>query len=180
MSVRYDPLLVRELARELEERHAGRRVRELLLDRDRRLATLRFRSGPSLLFLLHPEAGHLVETERAPGETRLNLRGLRLAGAGAPPDERVLFLELPPAGPEGTAHRVALELMTNQWNLLLLRRAAGAGDGGPGPGPSDGAAGGGDADRGETDAARAGPAPDEEAADGEWGASGAGDGPDAG
>jgi hypothetical protein len=125
MPVRYDPLLTRGLADELGERHGGRRVRELRMDRDRRLATLRFRSGPSLLFLLHPEAGHVVESEGSPGETRLNLRGLRLTHVRSPLDERLLRMELPPAGPAGTPHALAVELHTNQWNLLLLRREGG-------------------------------------------------------
>jgi hypothetical protein len=123
VSVRHDPLLCRALARELDERHAGRRVRELRLDRDRRLATLRFRSEPGLLFLLHPEVGQILETEGAHGPTRLELGGLRLEAAHAPVDERLLVLELPPADPEGTPHRLVAELHTNQWNLLLLRRA---------------------------------------------------------
>ncbi len=155
MSVRHDPLLCRALSRELDERHAGRRVRELRLDRDRRLATLRFRSGPGLLFLLHPEVGQILETEGALGPTRLELGGLRLEAVLAPVDERLLVLELPPAGPEGTPHRLVAELHTNQWNLLLLRRAGeaerepageGSGDrsdggGSVGGGPADGDAG---------------------------------------
>lgn len=154
MSVRHDPLLCRALARELDERHAGRRVRELRLDRDRRLATLRFRSGPGLLFLLHPETGQVLETEGAHGPTRLELGGLRLEAVRAPVDERLLVLELPPAGPEGTPHRLVAELHTNQWNLLLLRRAGeaerepveqdeGTGD----PADDGGSVGGGPADR---------------------------------
>ena len=67
MPVRHDPLLSRALARELDRRHAGRRLRELRLDRDRRLAALRFRDGPGLLFLLHPEAGQLLESRASPG-----------------------------------------------------------------------------------------------------------------
>ena len=122
LPVRHDPLLCRGLAGELNERHAGRRTDRLLLDRERRAATLGFRDGPGLLFLLHPETGQLLETPGSVGETRLNLRGLRLTRAGAPLDERLLVLELPPDGEEGTPHRLVLELMTNQWNLLLLRR----------------------------------------------------------
>ena len=99
------------------------------------------------------------------GGTRLNLRGLRLTGASAPPDERMLVLALPPDGEEGTHHRLVLELMTNQWNLLLVRRAAGdagtpAGGAGERRGDSGGAggeAGGGQADGG---AGSGGPAGD--------------------
>lgn len=66
------------------------------------------------------------------GDTRLELRGLRLTRVAAPTDERLLVLELPPDGDEGTPHRIVLELMTNQWNLLLLRRGGSeAGDGTP-------------------------------------------------
>jgi hypothetical protein len=134
MPVRYDPILTREVAAELRGRLGRRRAEELRLDRDRRLASLCFRSGPGLLFLLHPEAGQLVESDRPPGETRLGLRGLRVGGVEAPADERLLALDLPPAGPEGTPHRVVVELLTNQWNLLLLRETGvppqpeGAGD----------------------------------------------------
>ena len=124
--LRYDPLLCRAFARELAQRHGGRPTRELLLHRERRVATLRFREGPSLLALLHPEAGQVVESTAAHGEASFALRGLRLGAVSAPEDERLLLLELPPAGPQGTAHRIVLELHTNQWNLLLLREDGGA------------------------------------------------------
>lgn len=121
MPVRYDPLLCRSLAREIGERHGDRRLRDLLLDRDRRAATLRLRDGPALLALLHPEAGQLLESTAARGQPAADLRGHRLGPVRAPEDERLLVLELPPGGPEGTSRRLVLELHTNQWNLLLLR-----------------------------------------------------------
>ncbi len=140
MPLRYDPLLCRSLALELGRRHRGRRLRDLLLNRDRRLATIRFREDPGLLALLHPEAGQVVETEAAHGEASVPLDGQRLERVFAPDDERMLVLEAPPAGPEGATLRIVLELMTNQWNLVLVRKAEDEGRG------EDGGGDGGDAE----------------------------------
>ncbi|MFB6240915.1 MAG: hypothetical protein ABEJ46_05065, partial [Gemmatimonadota bacterium] len=47
-------------------------------------------------------------------------RKLALVGAGSPPDERLLWLDLG-TDPDRPRFRLVAELHTNQWNLLLLR-----------------------------------------------------------
>ncbi len=137
MPLQYDPVLVRRLARELGERTLGRRARELRLHRGMRAAELRLEEGPSLLFLLHPEAGFILEAEPGSLEalalaesgpagadpraalsevTAVELHGSRVTGAWSPPDERLLVLELEGGGRRG---RLVAELLTNQWNLLV-------------------------------------------------------------
>ncbi|MDP2478904.1 MAG: NFACT family protein [Candidatus Palauibacterales bacterium] len=149
MPLQYDPVLVRCLARELGEWTTGRRARELRLHRGMRAAELRLDQGPSLLFLLHPEAGFLLEADPGALEalvlagrgssgadprealsevTAVELHGSRLTGAWSPPDERVLVLDLEGGGRRG---RLVAELLTNQWNLLLVEEA---GPGAPPPG----------------------------------------------
>lgn len=145
MTVRHDPLLDHSLAGEIAARRRGVRATALVLDRERRAAELRFRNGPSLLFLLHPQAGFVLlgtgdsgaddpgaaggvgarEAARARGEegalagTAATFRRLQLGGAWAPPDERLLHLSLVDRG-RRERHRLVAELHGNQWNLLLL------------------------------------------------------------
>jgi len=134
MPVRHDPILAHAIAREIGDRRSRKRLRALVLDRDRRAAALVFRGAPCLLFLLHPEDGQILEGGRRPPAVldgpRLELRGLFAAGVQAPADERLLVLDLLPGGRKGTPHRLVAELHTNQWNLLLLRRAKGEPGGG--------------------------------------------------
>ena len=149
MPLQYDPVLVRCLARELGEWTTGRRARELRLHRGMRAAELRLEEGPSLLFLLHPEAGFLLEADpgaleamvlagRGPSGadpraalsevTAVDLHGSRLTGAWSPPDERLLVLELEGGGRRG---RLVAELLTNQWNLLLVEKTGAPPPGAP-------------------------------------------------
>jgi hypothetical protein len=119
MPVRYDPLLVAALAREITARWGELRVNALALDPDRRAGELRFEDGSTLLALLHPTAGHLLASEPALPGDGIKFRNLVLSGVEAPPDERSLMVTLSDRG--GTPrHRVALELQTNQWNLHFL------------------------------------------------------------
>jgi len=140
VALQFDPILVRRLATDLSERLAGRRTRALVMDREMRAAELRCASGPSLLFLLHPGAGFLLEAPAGSLE-RLSLAATRgpagggidrvlsrkrptfipvpaaTRGAWSPADERLLVLEL---GSRSGRRRLVAELLTNQWNLLLL------------------------------------------------------------
>jgi predicted ribosome quality control (RQC) complex YloA/Tae2 family protein len=128
-AIRYDSLLVRELARELDALLRGMRLESLFLDRDRMRLTLHTRAArrgdgvaPALLWQLHPSAGHLTAAPPGAGQGRVQLRALApIRAVRAPPDERILVIELEPgAGAAGTPERVVVELITNQWNALAL------------------------------------------------------------
>ena len=124
MSVRFDPLLTRALAREIRDRWSGAEVRSLSMDRARSAAALAFADGSHLLALLGREAGFLLPSDADP---LLNGEGMRtsrfgrmtLARIDAPADERTILLWL--AEPDGSiGGGVALELHTNRWNVLSL------------------------------------------------------------
>lgn len=130
MPLRHDPLLAARLAREIEERWKGRKVRSLRTDRDARRALLEV-GDEALLLLLHPQHGYLLAgrferlARELPAESaRIELHGARIAGVSAPADERLLVLDLEATKQVG-ARRLVAELHTNQWNLILLRRASG-------------------------------------------------------
>ena len=155
MSIQHDPVLVRRLAAELSARAAGRRAASLDRHRELRAAELSFREGPSLLFLLHPGAGHVLEAppgslralaarEEGAGETSGSSAGGTGGGSRAPRGDfgvasrsldgaRVLAAWTPPderilvleLAGRGGPLRLVAELHTNQWNLLLLEGGAG-------------------------------------------------------
>lgn len=117
MSILWDALLVSAMARELDHRLADRKLRALYLDREVRSLVL-FLDGATLVGRLHPEEGHLVPgPARPPLEEATPLKG-RVLGARSDPDERVLVLELQSA--DGERLNLTLELMSNQWNVLLV------------------------------------------------------------
>jgi predicted ribosome quality control (RQC) complex YloA/Tae2 family protein len=128
-TIRYDSLLVRELARELGAALVGARLEGAWLDRERLRLTLQVaaarrseRDPPSLLWQLHPTAGHLTTTTEAGTGARLQHRPRApIAGVHAPPDERILGIALEDdAGPAGFAHRIIVELVANQWNVIAV------------------------------------------------------------
>jgi predicted ribosome quality control (RQC) complex YloA/Tae2 family protein len=145
-TIRYDSLLVRELARELHAALSGARIDDVFFDRERLRLTLRmrpFRRGddgpPSLLWQLHPSSGHLTPAPEGAGAGRARLpAGARVAAVSSPPDERILIVDIDSGDDTpGTLRRIIVELMTNQWNacgigadgrilaLLRERRTAG-------------------------------------------------------
>ena len=109
MALRWDSLLVRALARELNERLAGARLRALRLDGATRDLVLLFRET-TLVWRLHPTRGAPAlypEATPQPGDLPLpsKVRAVR-----APTDERVLVFELLPV--RGRRHRdVVVELV---------------------------------------------------------------------
>ncbi len=137
MPVRYDPLLSRALAAEIERRWKGTGVSRLVFDRDRRVASLRFAAGSCLLALLHPTAGQLlaldsdpdagsdagsgseVPTGFTPAGDEVGFRRITLMEASGLADERSIVIKLADPG-DRVRHILALELLTNQWNALLL------------------------------------------------------------
>ncbi|MFV1988036.1 MAG: hypothetical protein ACC682_12205, partial [Gemmatimonadota bacterium] len=131
MSVRYDPLLTRLLAREIELRWGGIGVRSLGMDPERSAASVRFADGSSLLTMFDRSAGFVVPADGDPLEgagVRVTRFGrMSLASVEAPPDERALVLWL--AEDDGTIGAgIAIELHTNRWNVLCLAPPRGSPD----------------------------------------------------
>ena len=129
-AIRYDALLTRDLAVELNDRWRGAILDGLVFDRELLRLALFTRAvrrsadaPPSLLWQLHPAAGHLTSTARD------NVTGMRIAlpaqaaikRISAPPDERLLQLELEAgdAAP-GATRCIVIELVTNQWNAIAV------------------------------------------------------------
>lgn len=119
MSVLWDAPLVAAVARELTERLEGARLRAALLDREARNLLLHFRSA-TLLFRLHPLHGDVtVHEAREPAPEARSLNA-RVREVMAPPDERLLLLQLQPSGGSPDPEGIVVELMTNQWNAVWL------------------------------------------------------------
>ncbi|HUF50934.1 MAG TPA: NFACT RNA binding domain-containing protein [Longimicrobiales bacterium] len=128
-AIRYDALLVRDLAAELNRLLAGARLEAAYLDRDSLRATLKTRAArrgapppPSLLWQLHPDSGHLTAAVELASGGRVQLSGATpIRAVTAPPDERVLSFELDAAdAPAGAARRIIIELVTGQWNAIAV------------------------------------------------------------
>lgn len=119
MAMIWDSVLVTALQRELEPLLNGERLRAHSFRWDDRALVLWFRSG-TLRWSLHPNSGWL--TFDPPEDPHPDARPLaaEVTRISAPPDERTLTIHLRrPRGLE-RSYRLTVELMTNQWNALLL------------------------------------------------------------
>lgn len=125
-TIRYDSLLVRELARELRGLLVDRRVRALRFDRDNGRVLLRAGSQ-SLLWDLDPRRGTLqrVRDDDVKGNVAL-VRGSIVADVSAPSDERLITItfrqEEPDSGSteEVNAGALVVELIAPRWNAAAL------------------------------------------------------------
>ena len=119
MPLVWDAPLVMAVARELEDLLRGDRLRAHHFDWDRRRLTLFFRSG-TLTCHLHPRDGRVLF--QAPVDPSPESRPLqaRVEGVEAPRDERILRIRLRRVRGRKLSLQVVLELMTNQWNALLV------------------------------------------------------------
>ncbi|MEQ1856532.1 MAG: NFACT RNA binding domain-containing protein [Longimicrobiales bacterium] len=117
MSIRWDPVLVRHLARELNGVLAGARVRALRLDGETRDLALLLEDR-TLTWALHPTQGwpRLV-APTDPVESDFKLK-TRVVGVESPDDERIVRFVLSPA--QGRPLVLLVELLGNQWNALLV------------------------------------------------------------
>jgi predicted ribosome quality control (RQC) complex YloA/Tae2 family protein len=123
MSIRWDPLLTRALARELDRELDGARLRALRLDARTRDAVLLFRDR-TLVWRLHPERGYPeVRGPIEPEPTDLRLRA-RVRRVYAPPDERVLHFELVGERPGSGGSELVLELLGNRLNAVVVEGTA--------------------------------------------------------
>jgi predicted ribosome quality control (RQC) complex YloA/Tae2 family protein len=124
MAMTWDSPLVSALAGELEDRLEGDRLRAHEFRWDERELLLFFR-GCTLRWALHPKRGWVTLEDPAepPPEARPLTADLQRVFAAR--DERVLELYF--RRPRGRVRtiRIVIELMTNQWNALLLEGAEG-------------------------------------------------------
>jgi len=119
MSMRWDAPLVSAFARELADHLVGDRLRAHQFRWEEREITLFFRSG-TLRWSLHPKKGWAILDP--PGEIPPEARPLsaQLRAVVAPPDERTLQMHFQRSRGKVRTIRLVFELMTNQWNALLL------------------------------------------------------------
>ena len=128
-AVRYDSLLLRALATELDARLRGTRVARVHFVRAPRtlliMAGLR-RQPLTLSWDLQPAAGHVLLAEGAATPTGALLQvppGAPVAAVHALPDERIVRIELAigEAAP-GIVRALVVELIGTRWNGLALGR----------------------------------------------------------
>ena len=122
-SIRYDPLLVRALSAELRAALQGRQAHpQPLFDRDVS-CTLLLDRGEALRIDLHPTRGWIrrVRVDEGSRVREDEDRAARITRVGAPPDERLLRIDLHEGGRfRGARRTLVVELHTNQWNALLV------------------------------------------------------------
>lgn len=122
MVLRWDALLAHHLARELDARLRGTRLRALRLDARLRDLTLLFRDE-TLRWRLHPTRGWLdfhPPQDPGPGDRPLPYR---VVSVDAPPDERLVVLRLAHARRRGAEAAVVVQLQGNQWNAFFVEGA---------------------------------------------------------
>lgn len=125
--IRWDSLLARHVARELDGLLAGARLRALRLDGAARDLVLLLRDR-ALLWRLHPQRGHLrLLPPLEPAEGDLAVRA-RVLGVRALPDDRVLRFTLRPSDSGRPPQSLLIELLGNQWNAVLTEGDGEAGE----------------------------------------------------
>jgi len=124
MPMIWDAPLTAALAQELNARLGGARLRGLSFDWDNRELSLYFRSE-TLRWSLHPQNGWVTldPPEEPPGHARLI--SADLVAVEAPVDERLLRFEFRKVRGRSRIVQVIVELMTNQWNALLVEGSEG-------------------------------------------------------
>jgi hypothetical protein len=124
MSLRWDPLLARAVARELDTALRGRRVRALLLDGGPRTAVLYLRDA-TLVAELHPRAGWISLLD--PVEPPLEARPLpcRVLEVAALPDESALRLGLQRIRGKDEGVELILDFAAGRGNALVVGHRSG-------------------------------------------------------
>ncbi len=122
MSIRWDALLVRETARELERELSGAELRAFRLDGAERDLFLLFRDR-TLIWRLHPSRGHLVVRDPTPPGPNDLKHAARVRRVVSPPDERLIRIELLPKR-SGPPRDLIVELLGNQWNAIVVEAAS--------------------------------------------------------
>ncbi|MEX0836871.1 MAG: NFACT RNA binding domain-containing protein [Gemmatimonadota bacterium] len=122
MSIRWDALLVRETARELERELSGVELRAFRLDGAERDLFLLFRDR-TLIWRLHPSRGQLLVRDATPPGPNDLRHAARVRRVVAPPDERLIRIELLPKR-SGPPRDLIVELLGNQWNAIVVEAAS--------------------------------------------------------
>lgn len=119
MSMIWDSPLTAAVARELDERLAGTRLRGHSFRWAERELTLFFRAA-TLRWFLHPRSGWLtLDPPEDPPEDARPLAA-HLESVDAPPDERLIRFRLRRIRGRSRMVQIVVELMTNQWNALMV------------------------------------------------------------
>jgi predicted ribosome quality control (RQC) complex YloA/Tae2 family protein len=116
MWIRWDALLARHVARELDRSVTGDRLRALRLDRARREVTLLLKKR-AVIWRLHPTRGDVrihPPVEPVPSDHRVRAT---LSRVSSPPDERLIRFDFSPAA--SGALSVVVELVSTQWNAVV-------------------------------------------------------------
>lgn len=119
MAMKWDSVLVGAVARELREELSGARLQGHNFDWGRRLLTLFFRDRV-LRWHLHPSAGWVVLEPPEDLSSEATPLAAEVRTVDAPRDERIVIFHLRKVRGRTRAMSLVVELMTNQWNALLL------------------------------------------------------------
>ncbi|HEY0809258.1 MAG TPA: NFACT RNA binding domain-containing protein [Longimicrobiales bacterium] len=119
--MRYDALLTRHLAAELNARFSGKPVHGVELQPDTQRLIIDV-DDTRLHWNLHPGSGHLGRIVSVlPLDQPVQLpRKAHWKRASALFDERVLIIELSGAARPHVTMQIVVELLTNQWNAITL------------------------------------------------------------
>ncbi len=118
MPMRWDSLLVRHVASELDAQLRGARLRAVRLDGERHDLVLLFRET-TLVWRLHPSRGYPIlfpPQDPADGDFPTASKVRRVQ---APADERLLVFELLPVRGRRRSVDIVVELLGNQWNAAV-------------------------------------------------------------
>lgn len=120
MAIIWDSPLTAATAKDLDRALAGDRFRAFHMDRAGSSVLLYFRNA-TLTLRLAPDAGEIVLQEATEPLEEARTLAADVESVGAPPDDRVLLFRM--RRPRGSRQPVlvAVELMTNQWNVVVAR-----------------------------------------------------------
>ncbi len=122
MAIRWDSVLVRDLARELDAELHGARLRAIRLDARTREAVLFFRDR-TMVWRLHPErSGMWLRDAVDPQPEDMRIRA-RVRSVRAIADERILTMELQSSRSGRGPWTLIIELLGNQMNALVTEGA---------------------------------------------------------
>ena len=119
MAMIWDALLVSALAEELKTLLHGKRLRGHAFRWSERELSLYFEEE-ALTWHLHPRKGWVIYTKGGGVPEEARALSAHIVDVRSPPDERILELSLRKPRGRIRAFRIVVELLTNQWNALLL------------------------------------------------------------